>query len=94
MTGQPARHDAPPLEPVAHQVLASWAPGTFLENIALRPDGGFVVSVHSRSELVGVDPDGRQSRLASMPGPPAGLVVDGEDHPPERRGLPLRAHRV
>ena len=79
MTGQPARHDAPPLEPVAHEVVASWPPGTFLENIALRPGGGFVVSVHSRSELVGVDPDGRRSRLASMPGPPAGLVVDGED---------------
>jgi hypothetical protein len=73
--GQPARHDEVELEPVAHRVVTSWPPGTFVENLAALPDGDLVVSVHSRRELVRVGPDGAQSPLAGLPVPPTGLVV-------------------
>jgi hypothetical protein len=72
-----ARHDEVPLEPVPHHVVASWPVGTLVENVALLDDGDLVVSVHSDRELVRVGRDGGRERLAAMPVPPTGLVVDG-----------------
>ena len=48
MPGQPGRHYDVDVEPVAHRIVTSWPPGTFVENLALLPDGGFVVSLHNR----------------------------------------------
>lgn len=78
MPGQPGSHDEVELEPVAHRLVASLPPGTFVENLALLPDGDVVVSVHSGRELVRVRPDGRRSSLARLPVPPTGIVVDGD----------------
>jgi hypothetical protein len=75
MPGQPGRHDDVDVEPVAHRIVTSWPPGTFVENLALLPDGGFVVSLHNRHELVRVARDGTQSPLATLPVPPTGIVV-------------------
>ncbi len=71
-------HDAPPLQPVPSQIVATWPVGTFVENIAALPDGRFVVAIHSQNELQIVTSQGEKSALASLPLPPAGLVVVGE----------------
>ena len=78
MSGQPAPHHDDPLEPVAHQIVATWPPGTFVENLAPLPDGDFVVSLHSRRELARVGRDGSRSTLAHLPVSPVGIVVDGD----------------
>ena len=77
-SGQPAPHHDDPLEPVAHQIVATWPPGTFVENLAPLPDGDFVVSLHSRRELARVRIDGSRSTLAHLPVSPVGIVVDGD----------------
>jgi hypothetical protein len=48
MPGQPGRHDEVELKPVAHRIVTSWPPGTFVENLAVLPSGGFVASLHNR----------------------------------------------
>ena len=78
MSGQPAPHHDDPLEPVPHRIVTTWPPGTFVENLAPLPGGGFVVSLHSRRELARVGHDGSRSTLAHFPVSPVGIVVDGD----------------
>ena len=78
LSGQPAPHDDDPLELVAHEIVTTWPPGTFVENLAPLPDGDFVVSLLSRRELARVRPDGSWSTLANFPVSPVGIVVDGD----------------
>lgn len=78
LSGQPAPHRDDPLDPVAHQIVTTWPPGTFVENLAPLPDGDFVVSLHSRRELARVGRDGSRSTLAHLPVSPVGIVVDGD----------------
>jgi hypothetical protein len=72
---QPADHDDVAYVPVAHQIVARWPVGTFLENLAVLPDGSFVISVHSKNELQRVTRDGRRSVLAVLPAPPSGVIA-------------------
>jgi hypothetical protein len=44
-------HDAAPLRPVGHRVIAEWAPGTFLKNLAVLDDGDIAVAVRIRREI-------------------------------------------
>lgn len=63
MSGQPAPHHDDTLEPVPHQIIASWPPGTFVENLAN-------ITTHVHNTLVRLDPDGRRVALA---GPEQGM---------------------
>jgi hypothetical protein len=72
---QPADHHDVPAMPVPAHLVTSWPVGTFVENIALLPDGDFVVSLHNRHELVRVGRDGTTSLLAILPASPAGVVA-------------------
>ncbi|MGO9972809.1 MAG: hypothetical protein ACLP01_08390 [Solirubrobacteraceae bacterium] len=74
----PATHNAPPLKPVGHEILATWPEGTFLENLLLLPDGDFVVSVHSEKRLLRLTRSGKHATLADLPASPCGLVL-GDD---------------
>ncbi len=73
----PARHDAPPVEPVAARTIATWPTGTFIENIAAF-HGGFVVSIHNARELHRVALDGSHGVLATLPVSPAGIVASDD----------------
>jgi hypothetical protein len=44
-------HDEPELHRLPARVFATWAAGTFVENIHARSDGSLLVSVHSAGEL-------------------------------------------
>ena len=74
----PAQHDAVPSDLVPAEVVATWPVGTFLENIAALPDGGFVISAHSERQLLHCTSRGEHRPLATPPLPTMGLVVDGE----------------
>jgi hypothetical protein len=52
-------HDAAPLEPVPHRVVAEWPAGTFVENLVTRPNGDVIVTILSEGRLDRVSPDGR-----------------------------------
>ena len=71
-------HDPGRLRPVAAQVVAEWAPGTFLEGLAGRPDGSWLVSVPSHNRVDLVRPDGRRDVFADLPDRGIGIVADGD----------------
>ena len=75
MSDQPATHDPVALNVVEHRLLATWPVGTFLENIAVLADGSLAISVHNKREVLRVGRDGSNTRLASLPVSPAGLVA-------------------
>lgn len=70
-------HDGGPFEPLPARVLATWAPGASLENIAVRNDGIIAISVSTDGEIDEIDPaDWKVRRLAKLPVPVAGLAYD------------------
>jgi len=77
-------HDAVPVHPLPVTVVAEWETGTFLENLAHAPDGGWWVTSphHCRVDEVGADGVVRHS--IRFPGPVTGIVADLAD---ERRAL-------
>ena len=75
VAGRPAAHHEVGLDAVRHAVLATWPVGTFLENIAILPDGDFVISVHNRKELHRATTAGEHQLWVSMPLPPAGMIT-------------------
>ncbi len=73
----PIDHDGGAFEPLPSRVLATWAPGTSLENIAVRNDGMIAVSIQSEGEIEEIDrSDWKKRRLAKLPIPIAGLAYD------------------
>ena len=71
-------HDDALLSPVAHRVVAQWPAGTFLENLAVLPDGDLAVSVMSEARIDRASAAGAVSTLIPLPAPPTGLaVMDG-----------------
>jgi len=70
-------HDGGAFEPLPSRILATWAPGTSLENIAIRNDGIIAVSIGSEGEIDEIDPaDWKKRRLAKLPVPIAGIAYD------------------
>jgi len=70
-------HDGGAFEPLPSRIIATWAPGTPLENIAIRNDGIIAVSIGSEGEIDEIDPaDGKKRRLAKLPVPVAGIAYD------------------
>ena len=68
-------HDAAPLRPVGHRVIAEWAPGTFLENLAVLDDGDIAVAVMTEARIDRVSLSGSRSTLIQLREPPTGLSV-------------------
>jgi sugar lactone lactonase YvrE len=70
-------HDGGAFQPLPSRVLTTWAPGTSLENIAVRNDGMIAVSIQSEGEIEEIDPgDWKARRVAKLPKPIAGIVYD------------------
>lgn len=70
-------HDGGLFKPLPSRVLATWAPGTSLENIAVRNDGLIAVSIQSEGEIEEISrEDWKVRRLAKLPVPIAGLAYD------------------
>ncbi len=70
-------HDGGVFEPLPSRILTTWAPGTSLENIAVRNDGMIAVSIQSEGEIEEIDrTDWKARRLAKLPIPIAGLAYD------------------
>jgi sugar lactone lactonase YvrE len=73
----PPHDPAPPdLRPVT--VLAEWAPGTFLENLAPGPDGSWWVTSPSHRFVERIDADGRRRAHVDLPAAATGVVADGD----------------
>lgn len=73
-------HDGGSWAPVAGEVVAEWPPGTFAENLAVAPDGGVLVSLHSHHRIDRYDPrSGATVPVVSLDAPVTGLCfgVDG-----------------
>ncbi len=70
-------HDGGAFEPLPSRVLVSWAPGTSLENIAVRNDGIIAISIQTEGEIEEIDRnDWKPRRLAKLPVPIAGIAYD------------------
>jgi len=75
MSDQPATHHPVPVKPVDHRLIATWPVGSFVENIAVMPDGRFAIAIHNKREIHHVDRSGMTGLLAALPASPAGLVA-------------------
>ncbi len=74
-----AGHDGGPFSPVDVRVVATWPVGSFAENLAVRPDGSVLVSLHSPQRIDRYDPaSGRTTPFADLPAPGMGLAFDAE----------------
>jgi len=71
-------HDSVPLRPVPADTLSQWPPGTFLENLAPAPGGGWLVSVPSHRRIDRVDSTGAHEPFAALTHHPTGIVADGD----------------
>jgi sugar lactone lactonase YvrE len=72
-------HDGGGWAPVPGEVVASWAQGHFVENVAVDSLGLVYVSLHSHRRIDRFDPGtGRLKELAHFSAPVAGLVFDAE----------------
>jgi sugar lactone lactonase YvrE len=56
------------------KVIASFPVNTFLENLAIAPDGTIFVTNHEVGEIVGINPDGNQQIHATLEGKVSGLA--------------------
>jgi sugar lactone lactonase YvrE len=70
----PPAHDGGAYTPHGASRVAEWEPGTFLESIAIAPNGNVYVANHEAG-AVDVVRDGRIERLAKLPGSITGLLL-------------------
>ena len=70
-------HASAPLAPVPHSTIAEWPEGTFLENLAVLPDGSVAISVLSEARIDRVTLQGAVATLRQFDAPPTGLAVVG-----------------
>jgi len=70
-------HDGGRWAPVSSNVVATWPKGSFAENLAVRPDGSILVSLHSHPRIDRYDPaTGAVAPFVDLPAPAAGLALD------------------
>ena len=62
---------------MAAETIAHWEPGTFLENLAARPDGSWLVTIPSLNRVDLVQPDGSHEVFARPAHHVTGIVADG-----------------
>ena len=74
---QTLRHEPGAHRPVAAETVAEWERGTFIEGLAARPDGSWLVSVPSHDRVDVVTPDGDTEVFARLPHHGIGIVTDG-----------------
>jgi sugar lactone lactonase YvrE len=68
-------HDGGVFAPVPAEVVASWAPGHFAENLAVDPSGAVFVSLHSHQRIERYDPGARTvATFAELPTAVTGLA--------------------
>lgn len=58
------------------ETVTEWVPGTFVENLAPAPDGGWLVTIPSHRRIDRVDRDGRAEVFAELDRMPTGIVAD------------------
>lgn len=72
-------HDGGAWAPVSSQVVVSWPPGYFAENVAIDADGAIYVTVHSHHCVDRFDPKlGRVEAFAHLPSGCAGLAFGAD----------------
>ncbi len=69
------QHDPGVTELAPSQVIATWKPGSFAENLAVTADGQVFVSLHTDCLVVRVDPSGTVTPFASFDRPTTGLAL-------------------
>ncbi len=62
------------IELVPAKVITSFPVNTFLENLAIAPDGTIFVTNHEAGKIVRITPDGNQQIHASVEGKVSGLA--------------------
>ncbi|MBD2209551.1 gluconolactonase [Nostoc linckia FACHB-104] len=72
--GLPLIYADTPIELAPAKVITSFPVNTFLENIAIAPDGTIFVSNHEIGTIVRITPDGNQQIHASLEGKVSGLA--------------------
>lgn len=72
--GLPPIYADTPIELAPAKVITSFPVNTFLENIAIAPDGTIFVSNHEIGTIVRITPDGNQQIHASLEGKVSGLA--------------------
>ncbi len=73
---QALRHEPGEFLPVAAETVAEWERGTFIEGLAARPDGSWLVSVPSHDRVDIIAPDGGTAVFARLPHHGIGIVAD------------------
>jgi sugar lactone lactonase YvrE len=63
------------VELVPHQIITTCPAPTFLENLAVAPDGILYVTNHEEGKILRVTPEGEQSVYASIPGKVTGIAL-------------------
>jgi hypothetical protein len=71
-------HERVPFAAVPAETIAEWEPGTFVENLAPSPDGGWLVTVPSHHRIDHVTAEGRRGPFAELAAMPTGIVADGD----------------
>eukprot|EP01037_Dinobryon_pediforme_P005515 gene5515-5569_t len=71
-------HDGGALQAAETTLIASWPPGTFVENLAISAKGDIFATIHNASQIVRITPSGDVSPFASFPVPVAGLAFDDD----------------
>jgi sugar lactone lactonase YvrE len=72
--GLPPIYANTPIKLASAQVIASFPVNTFLENLAIAPDGTIFVTNHEVGQIVRINSDGSQQIHASFPGKVSGLA--------------------
>ncbi|HEX4131073.1 MAG TPA: hypothetical protein VHZ24_13610 [Pirellulales bacterium] len=70
-------HDGGRFAPIEATTVATWKARSFLENLAIAPEGAVFVSVYSHNRVDRYDPaTGATATFADVPAPPMGLAFD------------------
>ncbi|QLE54728.1 SMP-30/gluconolactonase/LRE family protein [Nostoc sp. TCL26-01] len=72
--GLPPIYADAPVDLASAQVIASFPVNTFLENLAIAPDGTIFITNHEVGQIVRIDPDGSQQIHASVAGKVSGIA--------------------
>ncbi|MBE9005271.1 gluconolactonase [Fortiea sp. LEGE XX443] len=64
-----------PIELAPAKIITSFPANTFLENLAIAPDGTIFVTNHEAGKIVRITPDGNQQIHASVEGKVSGLAL-------------------
>ncbi|GAA1331975.1 SMP-30/gluconolactonase/LRE family protein [Pseudonocardia xinjiangensis] len=72
-------HEPVPFDAAPAETIAEWEPGTFVENLAPHPDGGWLVTVPSHHRIDHVTVDGRHNTFAQLAAMPTGIVTAGDE---------------